>query len=59
MNITVRDHSQALETGPAADEMPRRPLWPALVIALAISTTMLWTGFLLWLLSRIIFLLVF
>jgi hypothetical protein len=59
MDITVRDRSQALKTGPVADEMPRRPLWPVLVIAFAISATMLWTGVLLWLLSRIIFTLVF
>jgi hypothetical protein len=55
MDITVRDRSQALETGPASDEMPRRPFWPALVIAFAISATMLWAGVLLWLLSRMIF----
>jgi hypothetical protein len=54
MDITVHDRSQTLETGPVADEMPRRPLWPALVIALAISATMLWTGILLWFLSRIV-----
>lgn len=54
MDITARDHSPAAETGPVTDETPRRPLWPALVIALAISATMLWTGALLWLLSRII-----
>jgi hypothetical protein len=58
MDITVRDRSQTLETGPAAEEMPRRPLWPGLVIAFAISATMLWTSVLLWLLSRMIFLLV-
>jgi hypothetical protein len=58
MDITVRDRSQALETGPATDEMPRRPLWPALVIMFAISATMLWSGALLWLISRIIFLMV-
>ena len=58
MDITVRDRSQTLETSPAADEMPRRPLWPALVIAFAISATMLWMGVLLWLLSRIVFLVV-
>jgi hypothetical protein len=55
MDITVRDRSQALETGPAAEEMPRRPLWPGLVIAFAISATMLWSAALLWLLSRMIF----
>ena len=54
MDITVRDHSQALETGQVADEIPRRPLWPALIIAFAISATMLWTGLVLWLLSRIL-----
>jgi len=54
MDITVHDRSQALQTGPVAEEMPRRPLWPALVIAFAISATMLWTGVLLWLLLRII-----
>jgi len=58
MDITVRDRSQALETGRVAEEMPRRPLWPALVIAFAISATTLWSGVLLWLLSRMIFLLV-
>jgi hypothetical protein len=58
MDITVRDRSQTLETGPVADEMPRRPLWPALVIAFAIAATMLWTGVLLWLLSRIVFVMV-
>jgi hypothetical protein len=58
MDITVRDRSQALETVPVADEIPRRPLWPVLVIAFAISATMLWSGVLLWLLSRMIFLLV-
>ena len=55
MDITARDPSQALETSPVVDEMPRRPLWPGLVIAFAISATMLWTGVLLWLLSRMIF----
>ena len=59
MDITARDRSQTLETGPVADEMPRRPLWPGLVIAFAISATMLWTGVLLWLFSRIIFFMVF
>jgi hypothetical protein len=59
MDITVRDRSQAPETGLVADEMPRRPLWPALVIAFAISATMLWTGVLLWLLSRMMLILVF
>jgi hypothetical protein len=54
MDITVRDPSQALETGPVADEMPRRPLWPGLVIAFAIAATLLWTGVLLWILSRMI-----
>jgi hypothetical protein len=58
MDITVHDRSQTLDTGPVADEMPRRPLWPVLVIAFAISATMLWAGGLLWLLSRMIFLLV-
>ena len=58
MDITVHEPSQALETGPVADKMPRRPLWPVLVIAFAISATMLWIGVLLWLLSRMIFLLV-
>jgi hypothetical protein len=56
MDITVRDRSQALETGAVAEQMPRRPLWPGLVIAFAISATMLWTGALLWLLSRMILL---
>jgi hypothetical protein len=58
MDITVRHRSQALDTGPTTDEMPRRPLWPALVIAFAISATMLWTGVLLWLISRIVFFMV-
>jgi len=58
MDITVRDRSQTLETGPVAEEMPRRPLWPALVIAFAISATTLWSGVLLWLLSRMIFFMV-
>jgi len=58
MDITVRDRTQELETGPVTDEMPRRPLWPALVIAFAISATMLWSSALLWLLSRIIILVV-
>ena len=58
MDITVRDRSQALETGPVAGEAPRRPLWPGLVIAFAISATMLWTGVLVWFLSRIILLMV-
>jgi hypothetical protein len=31
---------------------PRRPLWPAFVIAFAICATLLWAGTLLWLLSR-------
>src|SRR5258705_10719443 len=47
MDITVRDRTQA-----DTDEMPRRPV---LVIAFAISATMLWSGFLLWILSRMIF----
>jgi len=58
MDIIVRDRTQALENGPVTDEMPRRPLWPALVIAFAISATMLWSSALLWLLSRIIALVV-
>jgi len=58
MDITVRDSSQALQTGPVAGETPRRPLWPGLVIAFAISATMLWTGVLLWLLSRMIYFMV-
>jgi hypothetical protein len=58
MDITVRDRSQTLETGPVAEEMPRRPLWPALVIAFAISATMLWTGVLVWFISRVILLMV-
>ena len=58
MDITARDRSQTLEAGPVADEMPRRPLWPGLVIAFAISATMLWTGVLVWFLSRIILLMV-
>ena len=59
MDITVRDRSQALESGPVAQEMPRRPLWPGFVIAFAISATMLWSGVLLWLLSRMILFMVF
>jgi hypothetical protein len=47
MDITVRDRTQA-----DTDEMPRRPV---LVIAFAISATMLWSGVLLWILSRMIF----
>ena len=54
MDISLRDRTQALETPPVADA--RRPLWPALVIAFAISVTMLWTALLLWLLSRTILL---
>jgi hypothetical protein len=50
MDITVRDRTQA-----DTDEMPRRPVWPVLVIAFAISATMLWSGVLLWILSRMIF----
>jgi hypothetical protein len=56
MDITVRDRSQALGPGPLAEQMPRRPLWPGLVIAFAILATMLWTGALLWLLSRMMLL---
>ena len=60
MDISLPDRTQALETPPVAvaDDMPRRPLWPALVIAFAISATMLWTGVLVWFLSRIILLVV-
>jgi len=58
MDITVRDRSQALETSPVAGEAPRRPLWPGFVIAFAISATMLWTGVLLWLVSRMIYFMV-
>jgi len=38
MDISLPDRTQALETppvAPVADHMPRRPLWPALVIAFA------------------------
>ena len=54
MDITVRDRTQADNIGPPIDEMPRRPVWPVLVIAFAISATMLWSGVLLWILSRMI-----
>jgi hypothetical protein len=56
MDITVSDRSEAYNTSPVAVQIPRRPLWPALVIAFAISVTMLWTALLLWLLSRAILL---
>jgi hypothetical protein len=59
MDIPVHDRRDVQTSGAAADEgMPRWPLWPVLVIAFAISATLLWTAGLLWLLSRMIFLLV-
>ena len=58
MDITVWDRTHADNIGPLVDEMPRRPVWPVLVIAFAISATMLWSGVLLWILSRMIFFLV-
>jgi len=58
MDITVRDLTQADNTGPLVDEMPRRPLWPVIVIAFAISVTMLWAGTLLWLLARMLLFLI-
>jgi hypothetical protein len=58
MDITVRDLTQADNTGPLIDEMQRRPLWPVIVIAFAISVTMLWAGTLLWLLARMLLLLI-
>jgi hypothetical protein len=54
MDITFQDRTQADNIGLLVDEMPRRPAWPAFVIAFAISATMLWSGVLLWLLSRMI-----
>jgi len=54
MDIVVQDRTQADNT--VADEMPRRPLWPAFVIAFAMFVTMIWTALLLWLLSRMILL---
>jgi len=56
MDIAVRDCIQAEITSPVADEMPRRPLWPAFVIALAMFVTMIWSALLFWLLSRMILL---
>jgi len=58
MDITVRDFTQADNTGPLVDAMPRRPLWPVIVIAFAISVTMLWAGTLLWLLARMLLFLI-
>ena len=58
MDITVRDLTQADNTGPLIDEMQRRPLWPVIVIAFAISITMLWAGTLLWLLARMLLFLI-
>jgi len=58
MDITVSDRSQACDAVSADDAMPRRPLWPVLVIAFALSATMLWAGVLVWLLARVMFLLV-
>jgi len=58
MGFTVSDLGQAHKAAAGADQgMPRRPLWPVLVIAFGISATLLWAGVLLWLLSRMIFLL--
>ena len=36
------------------DKRSRGPLWPAFVIAFAISATLLWASTLLWLLSRML-----
>jgi hypothetical protein len=58
MDITIPDRTQAYNTGPVVNEMPRRALWPVFVIAFAISVTMLWSGTLLWLLSRMLLFLV-
>ena len=56
MDITVRDLTQADNTGPLVDEMPRR--LPVIVIAFAISVTMLWAGTLLWLLAHMLLFLI-
>jgi hypothetical protein len=56
MDIAVRDCIQPEITSPVADEMLRRPLWPAFVIAFAMFVTTIWTALLLWLLSRMILL---
>lgn len=58
MDITVSDRSQAIDAVVADEGMPRRPLWPVLVIVFAISATMLWASVLVWILARMIFLLV-
>jgi hypothetical protein len=58
MDIIVSDRSQAYDAIAADKGMPRRPLWPVLVIALATSATILWAGVLVWILARMIFLLV-
>jgi hypothetical protein len=53
MAIPFADRNQTHVTVVSEEETrPRRPLWPAFVIAFAICATLLWAGTLLWLLSR-------
>ena len=56
MDIAVWGCTPAEKTSPVADKIRRRPLWPAFVLAFATFITMLWTGLLLWLLSRVMLL---
>ena len=55
MAISVSDPGQAPLSVVADERRPRKPIWPAFVIAVAIFATLLWTGFLLSLLTRMIF----
>ena len=56
MDIAIKDGTPAEKISPVADEIRRRPLWPAFVIAFATFVTTLWTALLLWLLSRMMLL---
>jgi hypothetical protein len=57
MDSIVSDCSQAYDAVSADEGIPRRPLWPVLVIAFALCATMLWAGVLVWFLARVMFLL--
>jgi len=53
MSILFDDrHPTHISVVSGEDTRPRRPLWPALVIAFAICATLLWASTLLWLLSQ-------
>jgi hypothetical protein len=50
MNASIRDAAGTKIPITVARELKRRPIWPAVVLAFAIATTLLWTGILAWLL---------